>query len=451
MIWKTFIMAYFKKIKDYSLLFVFLLCGSLFFNQYCFSIGKGSVRKEFHVGENFSLKFSGNVSLECFYDSRQVFGVYHDEYILYPLPIKMGKRGLDINSKDQLSMTGIYVNCKAIVSGPKVWGAESSAIFKADFVGSGDDDLVRLLRIKQGYSKLEWGKTDLILGFDYHPLFMVGVMAPETLSNAQGISYNPFAYVAQARALHRFKHFDMILALIKHQNRPAARLAVTPDLFFQLNAKVKSHLVGAGVNYHIRVPRMITDEGFRATNEQLGSAYPFIFGKFKLNNFEIRGKIIYSENGSIYFIMGTYATKFRNVDTDDRSLVNLRAISFWSEFIYRNEKVEPGLFVGYTKNLGASCDIIKSYEDEQGNEVNLLEFDNHEVTNARYMFIAAPRIKFRFGPVMVGAELEYFRVGYANRGFDQEGWQNDFDSRGNVICYKPVSNTRILISTYYYF
>ena len=80
------------------------------------------------------------------------------------------------------------------------------------------------------------------------------------------------------------------------------------------------------------------------------------------------------------------------------------------------------------------------------------------VVDADYMFILSPRIRVFFGPLVVGAEVNYFRVAYSKRRVQERlaqdsenAWECDFDSRGRVINTVPVSNIRLLVVTNYYF
>lgn len=449
--------------KKYSLfnrmiLYLCIACPSLLFassDRYIKSpIGTAKrVVKKILKNDKFDFDFSGHVSLESFYDSRQVKGQFHDEYVFYPLDVNFDKRCLDINGKDQLSMTAIHVYGRVEVKGPDVWGAKSSSKIEAKFTGV-NDSTIRLFRLNKGIINFDWGKTKLLLGHYYHPIGRDKILGrekfyPITLGTGYGIGFDPFAYVAQARVRHVYRNFEFVFAVFKHYKSEIARFAVTPDLFCQFTANMGKHYFGFGMDYHVEVPRLQTDEGFMTT-QQLGSVHPFIFAILNINKLKIRSRFIYSENGRTLGILGSYATKCRDPETDERILTNLRALNVWADIVYTGKRVEPAIFLGFSKNIGASCNIIKSYIDDQGKDVPLLDVEGG-VNNTDYRFIAAPRVRFRFGPMVVGAELEYFRVAYARRNFDEENWQNDYDSRGKIICSRVVSNTRLLVTTRYYF
>jgi len=417
----------------------------------------GALAKPISVGKEnhrFDIKFSGLFSLESFYDSRQIAGSFQDDYMRFPLPVREDPRGLDINDKDQFNMIGVMVYATTDIKGPEIFGAETSAKIEARFSGV-NDATIRLFRLNKGYAQFAWPRTVLMLGHMYHPIARDVLLTgdsfyPGVVSRYRGRKYDPFEYVAQARLRHRYREFEIMVALTKHYKNIMARRAVFPDLFLQFTADIKDHVLGFGFDYHVEVPRLETELGFKNT-QQIGSLHAYGLALFKLYPFKIKTRVIYSENGQIFDLIGAYAVECLNPVTDERSYVNLRAVNFWFDFTYEGAKrVEPGLFVGVTKNIGAPRNIVKKYDVDHETEISLLEVDG-ALTNLNNMFIIAPRLRLRWGPFMLGGEIEYVRAAFAKRNFDEDGWENDFDSRARVVNTRPVSNTRFLVATRYFF
>ncbi|MFC1842032.1 hypothetical protein ACFLYU_00030 [Candidatus Dependentiae bacterium] len=418
----------------------------------------------------FEFHLVGGMSFEMMYDSRQVIGDRFDEFIFFPAPQKIDNSGLDINEKDQFNMMGVRACCALHVRGPMLWGAKTSAVIEGEFNGI-NNDTVRLFRLIRANANFDWKNTRLMFGHYYHPL-VLDEMFPETVSRGQGRVYDPFDYAPQIKLRHRMREFEFVLAVSKIFDSQPARWATLPDLFAQFNWLVKDHILGVGINYHAEVPRLFSqippaETGLDAvktykTTEQVDSIYPFVFAALKFEPFDVRMRATYAENGSVYDLIGAYAVKYRNDATDDRLLNNLRTLACWADIIYKKwTHLEPGVFVGVSKNFGASKKIIKGFEytpesctcppeDSTDPEcLSLLDVPD-SVTTIDYTFIFAPRLRVRFGEFSLGAEIEYTRASYS-RAFDQDGWQNDFDDTGKVICSKPVSNFRLLLATFYNF
>jgi len=415
--------------------------------------------KEYKVNDRFTFKIFGDVSLQSFYDSRQFFGISQDSIVYYPLPQRYDKRCLDIDDKDQFTMYGISNNTRILFFGPDVWGAKSSGRMDISVGGLGFIGSFIFFRVKLAYIKFAWNneQTELRLGHFYHPIVSTNVYAT-TVSDNEGIGYDPFNRAAVVILTHKIDKIKLYLAAAKEYSSPSSRLATMPDLLFRAEMNVGNQLIGAGINYHAEVPRLYgsvqTAEGEtkRYKNaEYVRSIYPFVYAKFKINPFEIKTRFSYLENASPYVILGAYGVTSINPQTDERTYTNIRTLSWWLEMIYHiSSKVQPGIFTGLSKNIGASKKIVKSYVDAQGQEVSLL-FVPEAITNASYMFVITPRVRFIIkSKFVIGMELEYSRAYFA-REFDQEGWQNDFDDFGKVINGRPTSNTRLALVMNYLF
>jgi len=414
--------------------------------------------KEYQCNDQFKFKIFGDVSLQSFYDSRQFFGVSQDSIVIYPLPKKYDKRCLDIYDKDQFTMYGLSNNTRILFFGPDVWGAKSNGRIDIAVGGLGFIGSFIFFRIKVAYIKFEWnnGKTQLRLGHYYHPIVSTNVYAT-TVSDSEGIGYDPFNRSAVAILAHYVNNIKFYLAAAKSYSSPPSRWSTIPDLLFRAEMKVGNQLVGAGINYHAEVPRLygtvFTEDGEEKRYKNAAyvrSVYPFVYGKFKIDPFEIKTRFTYLENASAYVILGAYGVTCRNPQTDERTYTNIRTLSWWLEMIYQNPRIQPGFFTGVSKNIGASQPIIKSYVDAQGQEVSLL-YVPEAITDADYMFVLTPRVRFLINnKFVIGMELEYSRAFFA-RGYDQEGWQDDFDDFGKVINGKPVSNTRLGLTMNYLF
>jgi hypothetical protein len=310
------------------------------------------------------------------------------------------------------------------------------------------------LRLNKAYAQFDWSDWMILLGHHYHPIarytFPTGdTFYPHTLSSAWGIGFDPFRYVSQGRFLRKYKNYELLLAFTKFYNSQEARWATRPDIFLQISGMFKEkHILAVGLSNNVEIPRIETDLNFK-TAQQVQSVIPFISAIVRVDPFRIYSRFIYASRGDVFELISGYAVNCYNSKTDERNYVPLRAINFWADIVYEGlDRAEPGLFIGVSKNIGASQNIIKSAVNSEGETVNLLEGEFAVINN---MFILSPRLRMRWGPMVVGAEIEYLRAAFARRSQFKEGWENDFDCRGRVTNTCPVSNTRFLVATRYYF
>jgi hypothetical protein len=90
------------------------------------------------------------------------------------------------------------------------------------------------------------------------------------------------------------------------------------------------------------------------------------------------------------------------------------------------KKMQGGLFLGYSKNLGASDPLIGPYYS-RGN-------------NIAYLYRIAPRFIYNAGKFRLAPEIEYTVAGYGTP-----------DSKDIVDNAKAVGNFRFLLGVYYFF
>jgi hypothetical protein len=412
----------------------------------------------------------GHIALEAFFDTRQLadgkaidvkitdgvpvvvdrkaartIGVTGDAFpgeevagqiVLFPPPRLFDKNCDDVLDKGRFNMTAIEVNVKTDIVGPKVWNAKSFARIDADFT-SVTENSIRSYRLKRGYMEFTWERTKLLCGHYYHPI-APDECYPNTLSNNFALFFDPFRYAPQIRLRHMLSdNWEFVAVAMKHNFRSLeARRSPVPGLFAQLHYKHKKSVMGFAIEYHQVIPRLITDKNCK-TDASVTGLHPFMFAHLKYDPFTLKLRVIYSRNGQDFTMLGGYVAKSRDPLTDRREYEALQTLAIWSEWEWEFDNKQIGMFIGYTKNLGAGTRIQKSYKDEKGRDISLV---TGFITNADYMFRLAPRMRFFVGPVTVGFEVEHTRAAF--------GKLND---RAEVVNPCPVGNTRFLGSIYYNF
>lgn len=96
----------------------------------------------------------------------------------------------------------------------------------------------------------------------------------------------------------------------------------------------------------------------------------------------------------------------------------LMVASGWTDFESTNKKYQPGLFLGYTANLGANEAVEIIPELSRSPEIG-------------YLYAISPRIKFYANSkVMIGAEYSFTVAAYGAK-MNEKGKPSDFNTVAN--------------------
>ncbi len=106
---------------------------------------------------------------------------------LYPKDVALDADGKDLNASPKRYFTCFTPRLGIDVQGPKVGSAKTSLKLEADFRGSGSNWAV--LRIRHAYVNLDWGKSAVLIGQTWHPLF--GEVFPQMLNLSTGARSSP--------------------------------------------------------------------------------------------------------------------------------------------------------------------------------------------------------------------------------------------------------------------
>ena len=153
--------------------------------------------------KGFDYKFYGQVRTDLFYNTRSNSETVDGLFYMYP--------------KDELldgvgngNFYTLYTRLVVDVAGPMLGKAKTSAKVEVDFRGSGTT--YSLFRIRHVYFNLDWGKSALLVGQTWHPLY--GDVAPEILNLNMGAPYQPFSRAPQIRYRFTSNNFMLTAAAI---------------------------------------------------------------------------------------------------------------------------------------------------------------------------------------------------------------------------------------------
>jgi len=384
------------------------------------------------------IKFYGFIGNDFFYNSRQNKDMVDGVIQLFPLPADL-VAGADKNKVPQAEMLSINTRLGIDISGAPILGAKSSGKIEADFDGFGTSYYV--FRIRQAFMKLNWDKTELLIGQTWHPLF--GNVAPSTLSANGGAPFQPFNRSPQVRFKQNIcSSLSLTAALIYEMQYTSSgplgsssvymKNAIIPDLFLGSEYKSTHWTNGIGVDYKTIAPDV----------HKISSLSAAAYSQYSNSEFLLKGKVIYGQNLSDQLMLGGYGvSKYAADSTTALSYTNFNNVSTWLNAVY-GTKFQVGLLLGVSQNLGSS-ELLDIRKDKKivtyGYGFYDVNSNSQQVVIDR-LYKIAPQVVYNLPNLKVGIEYDYTNATYGNIQRD-----------GRVLNPYNVDNHRILISINYLF
>jgi hypothetical protein len=380
----------------------------------------------------FSVRFTGFVKSDYWLDSRSVVAAREDLFLLFPRREKTDAQGHDIYGDPVFNFSAITSRVAAYMAGPDAFGARVSGLIEADFSGVSNSD-INGLRLRHAYVQLQWEHWGLMLGHWWHPMFSVDVV-PRVVSLNTGAPFQPFIRSPQATLTYRKNHSLWLFSLLSQRdNSSDGPGGASPD-YLRNTALPNAHLhwmgsfghftAGLAADYKVLRPRLETTQGLY-TDETFGTYAFMTYGRYRRDLFDVKAKAIYGQNLSEHLMLGGYAESTIDPVTGQVAYTPLRHISFWGNVLY-GEQIQAGLFLGFTKNLGAEDEVAGSYYG-RGSDI-------------AYLYRIAPSVSVTSGKVRLCGELEYTVAAYG-----------DPDHRGRIKDFDETGNLRLLFTALYYF
>lgn len=388
-----------------------------------------------------TFEFSGYVKLDTFLDSRQVVGFREDQYLFYPEPYLADCEGDDINAHPQFDMIPIETRLAVTAHGPCVRGAASKAYIEGDFFGT-TEETINSFRMRLGYLQMDWQDARLIFGQYWHPLFVVECY-PRVISYNTGAPFDNYSRDPQIQGSKFWGNHELLLAAVSQLGRKTEgpdgpstkyiRNAIVPNLHAQYNYHGDDWNLGACIDYKRIVPRLVNDHNcivHESNNSIILNAHYHV----TLERWEHSIKVAFAQNATDVLLIPGYAVATQDPVTNDRTYTNINAFSGWYEvYATADRTFQPGLFVAYTKNLGAFKNL---FIDPATGEPTVFAFH----PNLDYALRISPRLRYNLSPVQFGFELEFTRAAFGK-----------LNARAEPQNSIPVNNIRVLFAAYYFF
>lgn len=391
----------------------------------------------------FGIKFSGFVKTDILWDSRQTVDLREGHFLLYPKNEDLDPDGNDINAKASFNFLSIQTRLRGDIKGPDALGAKTSGAIEGEFFGMADGN-INGFRLRHAYVKLNWKTTELLVGQFWHPMFIPGSY-PEVVSFNTGTPFLVFSRNPQIRLTKDINGFRVILTALSQidfkstgpdgPNSKYLRNAAIPSMNLNLEYAKKNaeqgteFLAGIAGNFKRLIPRLETYKGYKTTegiNSFSGMAY------LKLGFPEVAVKVagFYGQNMFDCTMLGGYAVLDTERDTIKgfEEYANITTFSTWLEVMTTGKKMQGGLFLGYSRNLGAN------------DPVRFATIPYSRGSNIAYLYRISPRFIYNAGKFRIAPEIEYTVAAYGSTEPD-----------GKVIDPEPVGNFRFLVGVYYFF
>lgn len=380
----------------------------------------------------FKLSFNGYVRADALFDTRQVVEAREGFLLFYPKKPVFDKEGNDINAQPAFNQYAMTTRLSFKVEGPSVLGATSYAFAEGDFTGASNAEN-NSLRLRHAYINLQWKNTRLLAGQYWHPLDLPE-MIPNVLGLNTGAPFHSFSRQPQIRLERRFNKLNAVAVVASQRDYVNSgpignsytylRNSPLPNLHGQLQYKATGFFAGAGIDYKLLKPRLVTDSNF-ISNELVNCLSYTAFLKFDAGKLNIKTQYVFNQALNDHLMMGGFGVTEINPDNDRRSYKPLQYHAAWLNLSYNAGKWQPSLFTGYSSRI-------------DDNDVLLLIYARDP--DIRYVYRVAPMITFTERKFNFMFELEYTAV----------SWDNDETS---LILYKnkETGNLRVGLGAVYNF
>lgn len=310
--------------------------------------------------KNFTYKFYGFVRGDLFYNTRANMAPVDGNFYLFPLDKQPDADGKDLNATPNGSFYTFTSRLGVDVTGPAIGRAHTSAKLEADFGGFSGS--TTMLRIRQAYVNLDWGRSSVLLGHTWHPLF--GVVCPDMLNLSTGAPFQPFNRSPQLRYQYATGGVKLTAAALwqlqylssgpKGMSEEYIKNSCVPEFYLGADWMPGSRwLVGAGVHLISLKPRTVSEwqEKVYKVNERMTALSYEAHLKYTGQSFTFAAKTLLASALDHTALLGGYGIHSIDPANGQQEYTPFRHTTTWVNLTY-GRKWKPSLFVGYTKNLG---------------------------------------------------------------------------------------------------
>lgn len=333
--------------------------------------------------ENVKVKLYGEMRNYVLYNSHASQESADGGYFLYPLDKIDGANG-DLNNYTNGTMYCMHTRMGLKIAVPDFLGAKATAKIEMDFRGF--STTIGVVRMRHAYFNLDWGKSTLLVGQTWHPLF--GDVSPDVINLATGAPFQPFSRSPQIRYRYTNSYLQLTGALVwqtlfnskgpKGSSEEYIRNSGIPEIFGGVNYVSKNFLAGVGAEVLSLKPLLYTEGtgGTYKTNERITTISYEAHLKYAKDKWFFAAKSTMGSNLTQTGCIGGFGVKANSInkETGKQEYTPITTSSSWLNIVY-GKKWKEGIFVGYMKNLGSN-DALESTSPIYGNATNMDQLAN---------------------------------------------------------------------------
>jgi len=392
-----------------------------------------SLLNGFAADPSVGYQLYGFVRNDFYINSRQNFEVLDGLFSIFPKPVDINTNGKDKNAVPNAEMLSVATRLGIDFRGTPIMGAISTAKIECDFAGISTS--YYLIRIRQAYLKLNWEKTELLVGQTWHPLF--GSVLPTVPSLNTGSPFQPFNRSPQVRAKHMLTNELSVIGSVNYQMQYMSqgplgaspsylKNALLPDIFVGLESKSKHWISGVGFDTKM----------LKINDARLSSGSAVAYTQYADNQLQIKAKAIYGQNLSDHLMIGGYGISNQST-TNEIVYTNFNTLSSWLNIVY-GTKVQAGIFMGISQNLGTN----ENLNIDAAGKITAYGYgfyaDTQQLMDRIYRI--APHITYNLSNFKLGFEYELTSANYGR-----------IQRKGRIENSSTVTNHRATATISYIF
>ncbi|MDD3078265.1 MAG: hypothetical protein PHH37_04055 [Paludibacter sp.] len=343
----------------------------------------------------------GFVRNVLYFNSRQNVESIDGLYNLFPEPVEINTNGEDENAVPNAEMLSVHSRLGLNFSEESpVFGAKASAKIECDFAGFSSN--FYLIRLRQAYIKLDWDKTELLVGQTWHPLF--GNVSPTIPDLNAGAPFQPFNRSPQIRLKESLTNELSLTVAATYQMQYMSqgpdgksasymRNALIPDAFAGLEYRTSNWISGLGFD----------TKTLKINHQYHSSASLSVYSQYHKNKFLLKGKALWGQNMSDHIMLGGYGISGTDAVYNEDTYTNFDALTGWLNAVYGKE-LQIGLFAGLSQNLGTN----KNLKADSNGAFTAYGYGFYQNTQeiADQFFRVSPSITYNIKNLSISADYE---------------------------------------------
>lgn len=326
------------------------------------------------VKDSVKVDIYGFIRNDFYMDTYKGIGAAKEQFYLLPNFVGFDKKGNDINKMVKTNIIPIITRFGFKISGPEMFNAKTSAVIETDFLGL-SNALPSVLRIRLAYLKLDWQKSSLVMGQDWHPFFTLNCFAKMVGINT-GAPFNPFSRTPMVRYTQTVGKFNFTGAALYELQYPTLgpvgatsdyqQNAVIPELVGGIEFNKNGFKLGGMVQLKTIKPRIMTDSMI-VTNQLVSGLNYMVYAQYAKNKLEINAKSTFGGLMSHMIMPGGFGVSGYNPKTGQESYTPINYYTSYINFIYGHKfKVGGYLSYGVKTNVANS---LYDFSDDGSKEV----------------------------------------------------------------------------------